>query len=81
MRRLPLEQAVLDGEAIWMGEDGPAAFQDSVSRVDGQAPEGTRTFLFDVLHLDGDDLLDVPLRRARRAARRGRGRHAHPARA
>jgi DNA ligase-1 len=60
-RRLPLEQAVLDGEAIWMGADGPAAFQDSVSRVDGQAPEGTTTFLFDVLHLDGDDLLDSPL--------------------
>jgi DNA ligase-1 len=66
-RRLPLEQAVLDGEAIWMGEEGPAAFQDSVSRVDGQAPEGTVTFLFDVLHLDGDDLLDAPL--AERAAR------------
>ena len=67
VRRLPLEQAVLDGEAIWMGEGGPAAFQDSVSRVDGRAPEGTTTFLFDVLHLDGDDLLDTPL--AERAER------------
>jgi DNA ligase 1 len=67
VRRLPLEQAVLDGEAIWMGDDGPAAFQDSVSRVDGRAPAGTQTFLFDVLHLDGEDLLDAPL--AERAAR------------
>ena len=67
VRRLPLEQAVLDGEAIWMGEGGPAAFQDSVSRVEGRAPEGTTTFLFDLLHLDAEDLLDAPL--AERAAR------------
>ena len=68
VRRLPLKQAVLDGEAIWMGDAGPAAFQDTVARLDGDAPpEGMRTFLFDVLHLEGDDLLDVPL--AERAAR------------
>lgn len=34
--------------------------------LDGEAaearPEGIVTFLFDVLHVDGDDLLDVPLR-------------------
>ncbi len=42
VRRLPVEQAVLDGEALWMDEEGPA-------------------FLFDVLHVDGEDLLDTPL--------------------
>jgi DNA ligase-1 len=61
VRRLPVEQAVLDGEAIWMGDDGPAAFQDTVSRVGGEAPPGTVTFLFDLLHLDGRHLLDAPL--------------------
>jgi DNA ligase-1 len=62
VQRLPLEQAVLDGEALWMSEDGPAAFQDTVSQIDGQAPpEGIVTFLFDVLHVDGEDLLDTPL--------------------
>jgi DNA ligase-1 len=61
-RRLPVSQVVLDGEALWMGEDGPAAFQDTVSQLDGHAqPEGVVTFLFDVLHLDGEDLLDTPL--------------------
>jgi DNA ligase-1 len=61
--RLPLEQAVLDGEAIWMGEAGPAAFQDTVAQIDRDAPPaGIVTFLFDLLHLDGEDLLDVPLR-------------------
>jgi ATP-dependent DNA ligase I len=62
VRRLPVTQAVFDGEALWMGEQGPAAFQDTVSQIDGQAPpEGVVTFLFDVLHLEGDDLLDTPL--------------------
>jgi DNA ligase-1 len=66
--RLPVRQAVLDGEALWMGEDGPAAFQDTVSRIDSDAPpEGIVTFLFDLLHVDGDDLLDTPLEE--RAAR------------
>ena len=60
--RLPVRQVVLDGEALWMGENGPAAFQDTVSRIDNDAaPEGITTFVFDLLHLDGDDLLDVPL--------------------
>jgi ATP-dependent DNA ligase I len=60
--RLPVQQAVLDGEALWLSEDGPAAFQDTVSRIDSEAqPEGIATFLFDVLHVDGEDLLDAPL--------------------
>ncbi|HKF14083.1 MAG TPA: ATP-dependent DNA ligase [Gaiellaceae bacterium] len=61
-RRLPVRQAVLDGEALWMGADGPAAFQETVSQLDsGAPPEGIVTFLFDLLHVDGEDLLDAPL--------------------
>ena len=68
VQALPLRQAVLDGEALWMSEDGPAAFQDTVAQIDSDAPPtGIVTFLFDLLHLDGDDLLDTPLRE--RAAR------------
>jgi DNA ligase 1 len=62
VRGLDVEQAVLDGEAIWMADDGPAAFQETVAQIDADAPpEGISTFLFDLLHLDGDDLLDTPL--------------------
>jgi ATP-dependent DNA ligase I len=65
---LPLTQVVLDGEALWMDAYGPASFQDTVSQIDADAPpEGIVTFLFDLLHLDGDDLLDTPL--IQRAAR------------
>jgi DNA ligase 1 len=70
-RRLPVQQAVLDGEALWIGDDGPAPFQDTVAQIDSDAPpEGVVTFLFDLLHVDGDDLLDSPLeeRAARLAA-------------
>jgi len=63
VRALPVRDAVLDGEALGMTDDGPAAFQDTVARIDAQAePEGIATFLFDVLYVDGDDLLDAPLR-------------------
>jgi DNA ligase 1 len=60
--RLPARQVVLDGEAIWMDAGGPAPFQYTVSQIDsGAPPEGIVTFLFDVLHIDGEDLLDTPL--------------------
>jgi DNA ligase 1 len=64
IRALPVTQAVFDGEALWMGEHGPAAFQETVSQLDGAAPpEGIVTFLFDVLHVEGEDLLDTQLER------------------
>ncbi|MDQ4059374.1 MAG: ATP-dependent DNA ligase, partial [Actinomycetota bacterium] len=62
VRRLPVRQAVLDGEALWMTEDGPGAFQETASRIDrGAPPEGIVTFLFDLLHVDGTDMLEWPL--------------------
>ena len=61
VRRLPVRQAVFDGEALWMAEDGPGTFQETASRIGREAPpEGVVTFLFDLLHVDGDDLLDRP---------------------
>ncbi|MDQ3974353.1 MAG: ATP-dependent DNA ligase [Actinomycetota bacterium] len=68
VRDLDVTQAVLDGEALWMSQDGPAAFQQTVSQIDADAPpEDIVTFLFDLLHVDGDDLLDRSLEQ--RAAR------------
>ena len=62
IRRLPVEQAVLDGEALWMSDERPGSFQHTVSQIDSDAPpEGIVTFLFDLLHVDGEDLLDAPL--------------------
>ncbi len=58
---LDVTSIVLDGEALGLADDGrPLAFQDSMS---GDA--GLRPAFFDVLHLDGTDLLDEPLTRRR----------------
>ena len=57
VRSLPADRLVLDGEVLGIDDDGrPAAFQDTVSVEGSVAP-----FFFDVLHVDGRDLLDAPL--------------------
>jgi DNA ligase-1 len=62
---LPLRRAVLDGEAIARRPDGrPEPFQVTSSRIAAGMP-GIAPVLFDVLHVDGEDLLDAPM--ARRA--------------
>jgi len=61
VRALPVNEVVLDGEALWMGANGPASFQETMSHIDTDAPpDGVVTFLFDILHVDGVDLLDSP---------------------
>jgi DNA ligase-1 len=63
VRALPARRVVLDGEAISLREDGrPEPFQVTSSRIASGAP-GVVPVLFDILHLDGEDLLDAPLAR------------------
>ena len=71
VRALPCSTAVLDGETLALDDDGrPRAFQDTMSRFGSQLPDGQASdagvllspFFFDLLHLDGRDLLDEPLR-------------------
>jgi DNA ligase-1 len=65
---LPVTAAVLDGEAIALRPDGrPQPFQVTASRIGSRGdPVGLRAVtplspvLFDLLHLDGADLLDAP---------------------
>jgi DNA ligase-1 len=65
-RALPAESFLLDGEAIGVGEDElPQMFQDTMSQFGRQtdgAGAGLASRFFDILHLDGDDLIDRPLR-------------------
>jgi DNA ligase-1 len=62
VRSLPLDSVVLDGEVLW-GEERPAAFQDTMRRFTNHAAGGAGlgAWFFDVLHVDGTDLLDQPL--------------------
>lgn len=63
VRALPLRTAVLDGEAVGLDDAGRALpFQETSSRAarrDGA--QILRPYFFDLLHLDGVDLLDEPL--------------------
>lgn len=60
-RALPATRFVLDGEALALGEDGrPMAFQDTAGRTARAAGVAITPHFFDLLHLDGRDLLDAP---------------------
>jgi DNA ligase 1 len=65
VRALPCGTAVLDGETLALDDDGrPRAFQDTMSRFGSDtSDEGVllSPFFFDLLHVDGRDLLDDPL--------------------
>jgi DNA ligase-1 len=70
VRALPVRRLLLDGEAIALRPDGaPHPFQVTmrrfgrkldVERLRGELP--LTAFFFDLLHLDGDDLIDRPAR-------------------
>ena len=64
LAKLPVRAAVLDGELIALREDGrPLPFQDTASRaasgVEAIPAVPLSVFLFDALHLDGADLIDL----------------------
>lgn len=64
VRALPAERVILDGETLSLDEDGgPRPFQDTMSRFGSDTDVSTilRPWFFDILHLDGRDLLDEPL--------------------
>ncbi|HXV71599.1 MAG TPA: ATP-dependent DNA ligase [Acidimicrobiia bacterium] len=68
---LAAESFILDGEGLVVGSEGsPMSFQDSMTRPGDDAGHLLTAFYFDVLHLDGEDLVDAPLVDRRRALER-----------
>ena len=71
---LPVSALVLDGEAVALAPDGrPRPFQITAARTASQgdvarlrAQTPLTLFLFDLLHLDGTDLIDAPARERHR---------------
>ncbi|MGL5810047.1 MAG: ATP-dependent DNA ligase [Nocardioides sp.] len=60
-RSLPATSFVLDGEAILVdAQDRARPFQETASRAARRAGGTLTPYFFDVLHLDGTDLLDEP---------------------
>lgn len=94
VRSFPATHLVLDGEAIGHHEAGegegagqeqdaarPHAFQETMSRFGtrtGDAGAGLGARFFDVLHVDGTDLLDAPLAERRAELERVTGAAAIP---
>jgi ATP-dependent DNA ligase I len=70
VRTLDVESVVLDGEAIALDGDGrPLRFQQTMSRfgskvkvADARKKVPLSPFFFDVLHVDGETLIDRPAR-------------------
>src|SRR6185503_16317729 len=65
-RGLPVDSMILDGEAMALRSDGaPQPFQETMSRFGTEerafAEVPLYPFFFDVLHVDGVDLIDLPL--------------------
>jgi DNA ligase-1 len=66
----PARSLVLDGEVVAYEQGEPLAFQDLMSLVSRKRPPGTprprvQAVFFDVLHRDGDSLVDTPYRERR----------------
>ncbi len=67
LARIPVQSLVADGEVLGLDMDGnPAVFQDTMARVGSDEAQtrhrvALQPFLFDLLHLNGVDLVDQPL--------------------
>ena len=64
VRSLPARDLILDGETLSLDEDGaPRPFQETMSRFGADVARelALRPWFFDILHVDGRDLIDEPL--------------------
>ncbi|WP_108252798.1 ATP-dependent DNA ligase [Planctomonas deserti] len=64
VRGMPVRDVILDGETLSLDEEGvPRPFQETMSRFGADAARETKLhpWFFDVLHVDGRDLLEEPL--------------------
>src|SRR5437868_525970 len=61
LRCLPVSQTYLDGELCGLRPDGTTSFNMIQAASDSGNADALVFFLFDVLHLDGTDLMDRPL--------------------
>lgn len=81
VRRLPARDLILDGESLSLDENGaPRPFQDTMARFGAEAAREVllHPWFFDVLHVDGRDLLDEPLSTRMRELERVAGAHRIP---
>jgi bifunctional non-homologous end joining protein LigD len=61
LAELPVESAVIDGEVVVLGPDGTSSFADLQAAFQEGTKHALTYFAFDLLHLDGHNLRDLPL--------------------
>jgi bifunctional non-homologous end joining protein LigD len=61
LRRLPVKTALIDGEAVVMDAAGVSSFAALQQALSEGRHDRIQIYLFDLLHLDGDDLRRLPL--------------------
>jgi bifunctional non-homologous end joining protein LigD len=67
LRTLPVRQAYLDGELCGVRPDGVTSFALIQNAADRRGGSALIYFVFDLLYIDGEDLMQLPL--SRREAR------------
>ncbi|MDZ8199887.1 ATP-dependent DNA ligase [Microbacterium sp. SSW1-59] len=83
VRGLPAREVILDGETLALDDAGaPRPFQDTMARFGSEsaAQIALQPWFFDILRLDGRDLLDDPLERRAETLARVAGRWHVPGR-
>jgi DNA ligase-1 len=81
VRRMPVRDVILDGETLSLDEnEAPRPFQETMSRFGADRAREVllHPWFFDVLHVDGRDLLDEPLSVRIRELERIAGSHRIP---
>lgn len=58
---LTVREVVLDGEIVWLAEDGTSSFRNLQEAISAKDTRGLVYHVFDIIYLDGYDLTDVPL--------------------
>ena len=59
--KLPVEQAIFDGEVVVLAKNGTTSFADLQASFQEGAKHELTYFLFDLLHINGHDPRDLPL--------------------
>jgi bifunctional non-homologous end joining protein LigD len=60
-RELPVDNALVDGEVVALNENGTTNFQLLQNSLSTHATENLAFYVFDLLHLNGNDLMQLPL--------------------
>lgn len=68
--RLPVSRALLDGEVAMLLPNGRTSFQALQKAFKGGGREHLVYFVFDLLHLDGEDIAPLPLEERKRRVQR-----------